>query len=314
MAALCLAAATSAIAESDGYVWAKGNLHCHSNQSDGDVPPNDVAAWYKDHGYDFLVLTDHRKLTDPASINSNGLVMVRGEELDTMVGGARVHLNGIGINSVLKPKNGPTVTRALQWNIDQIRKAGGVAMINHPSWPDFPFGHREMLPLNGAFLLEIQNVSGGCNNEGDPTHFNTEQMWDILLSAGKKVYATASDDTHNYKEFKPALANPGRGWVVVRVKNTTPDEIVTALGRGDFYCSTGVQIEDIVSDGKWLTVSVKPQDKTRYTVLFIGKYGQILSEVDGVKARCAIPESGYVRAKIVSSDGKAAWTQAIYRK
>ena len=37
----------------------RGNLHTHSNRSDGDSDPADVYAWYRDHGYDFVALTDH---------------------------------------------------------------------------------------------------------------------------------------------------------------------------------------------------------------------------------------------------------------
>jgi predicted metal-dependent phosphoesterase TrpH len=37
----------------------RGNLHCHSKRSDGVVEPEDVAAAYRDAGYDFIRLSDH---------------------------------------------------------------------------------------------------------------------------------------------------------------------------------------------------------------------------------------------------------------
>ena len=37
----------------------RGNLHCHSNRSDGLVEPEDVSAAYRDAGYDFICLSDH---------------------------------------------------------------------------------------------------------------------------------------------------------------------------------------------------------------------------------------------------------------
>lgn len=43
-------------------VWVKGNLHTHSLWSDGDDYPEMIAAWYRDHGYDFLLFTDHNIL------------------------------------------------------------------------------------------------------------------------------------------------------------------------------------------------------------------------------------------------------------
>ncbi len=39
--------------------WWKGNTHAHTWWSDGDTPPELIAKWYKDEGYQFLVLSDH---------------------------------------------------------------------------------------------------------------------------------------------------------------------------------------------------------------------------------------------------------------
>ena len=44
--------------------WFKGNTHTHSLWSDGDAAPEHIADWYKSHGYDFLVLSDHNILLE----------------------------------------------------------------------------------------------------------------------------------------------------------------------------------------------------------------------------------------------------------
>ncbi len=43
--------------------WYKGNTHTHTLNSDGDSTPDAVVQWYREHGYQFLVLTDHNFLT-----------------------------------------------------------------------------------------------------------------------------------------------------------------------------------------------------------------------------------------------------------
>lgn len=48
--------------EAEGERWLRGNLHTHSLWSDGDEFPEVVAAWYKDAGYDFLVVSDHNEI------------------------------------------------------------------------------------------------------------------------------------------------------------------------------------------------------------------------------------------------------------
>ena len=37
----------------------KGNLHGHSNKSDGKLPPEDVCHAYTEKGYNFISITDH---------------------------------------------------------------------------------------------------------------------------------------------------------------------------------------------------------------------------------------------------------------
>jgi hypothetical protein len=49
-------------AAAGGPRWYKGNLHTHSLWSDGDDFPERIAAWYRDHGYDFLGISDHNTL------------------------------------------------------------------------------------------------------------------------------------------------------------------------------------------------------------------------------------------------------------
>ena len=50
--------------------WYKGNTHTHTLNSDGDSTPDDVAKWYREHGYRFLVLSDHNVLTNPDGLNA----------------------------------------------------------------------------------------------------------------------------------------------------------------------------------------------------------------------------------------------------
>src|SRR4051812_10259149 len=44
--------------------WYKGNLHTHSLWSDGDDYPEMIADWYKQHGYNFLALSDHNVMQE----------------------------------------------------------------------------------------------------------------------------------------------------------------------------------------------------------------------------------------------------------
>src|SRR5215213_1525054 len=66
--------------------WFKGNTHTHTLNSDGDSTPEDVVRWYREHGYAFLVLTDHNFLTSVDGLNAvhgaeERFLVVKGEEI-----------------------------------------------------------------------------------------------------------------------------------------------------------------------------------------------------------------------------------------
>lgn len=52
----------SALRSDQKLRWYRGNMHTHSLWSDGDDYPEMIATWYRDHGYQFLVFTDHNTL------------------------------------------------------------------------------------------------------------------------------------------------------------------------------------------------------------------------------------------------------------
>jgi len=43
--------------------WFKGNLHTHSTNSDGKLSAEENVAWHAKHGFDFLTITDHNRVT-----------------------------------------------------------------------------------------------------------------------------------------------------------------------------------------------------------------------------------------------------------
>ena len=88
---------------------------------------------------------------------------------------------------------------------------------------------------------------------------------------------------------------------------------LSALEKGDFYFSTGVELSDIGFDGKTCTVTVKPAGQAKYTVEFIGNGGTVLARVGSHGAVYNLRgNEGYVRARITDSNGFRAWTQPVF--
>ena len=61
---LCCLLSRLVMAEDAQGQWWKGNLHTHSLWSDGNDYPEMIADWYKEHGYNFLGLSDHNVIAN----------------------------------------------------------------------------------------------------------------------------------------------------------------------------------------------------------------------------------------------------------
>jgi hypothetical protein len=208
-----------------------------------------------------------------------------------------------------------------QAGIDKVRELGGIAQVNHPSWHWGVDG--EMLAelgRRGAALVEVANMGFASWNAGAPGHPSAEAVWDAALSHGVILYGIASDDAHHYDEAeiasRRAAGSPvyaaGTGWVMVRAARRA-DAIRRALGRGEFYASTGVVLDraDVV-DG-WMQIDVATASPGGHEIAFVGQGGLVLGRAIGPSARLALDQApaGYVRAVVARDDGAHAWVQPV---
>ena len=300
----------------EGCSWFKGNTHAHTTESDGDAPPGQVAAWYKDHGYDFLVLSDHNTLTDPrtlADLMDDGFLLVPGEEVTSSFESRPVHVNGLNLRELVEPRQDSTLIGTLQANVDAVTEKEGVPHVNHPNF-GWALGPQDLAAVSGYRLLEIFNGHPSVHNRGGGGHPGMEEAWDILLSQGKRIYGIAVDDAHHYLgEFSPDRANPGRGWVAIKAPELSSGALMKGLEEGLFYASTGVELDDVIVEGGRLEVRIRGKGDFKYTTTFLGTGGRVLHVSHETEAvfRLTGPEP-YVRAKVQDSGGAVAWVQPVF--
>jgi hypothetical protein len=297
--------------------WYKGNTHTHTLNSDGDSTPDDVVRWYREHNYHFLVLTDHNYLTSVDGLNAlhgadEKFVVIRGEEVTDRFEKKPLHVNGLDVSTRVDPQGGSSVVDVLQRNVDAIRAANGVPHINHPNF-GWAISTDELRQVRNTRLFEIFNGHPQVNSLGGGGVPALEQAWDTILTAGTWLYAIAVDDAHTFKQpGNPAVAGPGRGWVMVRALRLEARAILAALERGDFYASTGVELAEYEASAASMRVVVRATSYSKYRIQFIGRGGQVLSEVpDSTAVYRFSGTEGYVRAKVIESNGHIAWCQPI---
>lgn len=342
-AAAAAPAPTLAAQEARGTAhWYRGNTHVHTTRSDGNASPADVVRWYRDHGYAFVVITDHERITDVAPLNARygspgRFLVLPGEEVTQQVVDStrptrprQAHVVGIGVTSPVRPlgergiASGVTIAATYARNLAAIRAAGGIAQVNHPNFR-WSVGPDDMTALPASTLFEVWNAQPHINNLGGDdgsgrVALSTDALWDTLLTRGTLLYGVASDDAHKFRadELQDFEATrPGGGWVMVRADTLTPAAILAALRAGDFYATNGVRLEAYAATRREISLTIAypegRRDDRRFLTRFIGCGGRVLAAVAGPTARYAIRgDEGYVRATITDSNGRRAWTQPVW--
>ena len=348
---VCICAALLLSAPANA-AWYKGNTHTHSLNSDGNVAPDEVVRWYRGHGYQFVVMTEHEYITDVAPLQAlfgaqEQFLVIQGQELTQAVrdpkhpdGERQAHVNAINIGKVIMPMQDGTksalsprvytvsekvsIAETYTRNLGLIRAAGGVGQVNHPH-VRWSVRTDDMLDLPDNTLFELWNGQleinnlGGTDDSGQKA-LSTEALWDTLLSRGKRLWGVAVDDSHGFTHLdEPNGAPPGQAWVMVRADRLAPETIAASLAKGDFYASTGVALDDVTASEKEISIKIKTEIRprvfsiTRFVTRFIGRDGKVLAEVPGSQPKYTIRgDEGYVRAAIMDSNGRRAWTQPVY--
>ena len=111
MLALGGMAAQPAAPDRSAWRWYKGNTHAHTLESDGDSTPEEVTRWYRDQGYQFLVLSDHNVLVNIAALSAafavpEQFLLVPGEEVTDTFDTKPLHVNGLNVTRLVEPRHG----------------------------------------------------------------------------------------------------------------------------------------------------------------------------------------------------------------
>jgi hypothetical protein len=288
--------------------WFRGNTHSHSTVSDGRLSIPDRFAQYRDGGYDFLVLTDHRKVSDVSSECRPDFLAISGSEVhpENPYGGDRYHFVAINIHEPIRDTE-------LSPNdaIAAVRAQGGEVVVCHPYW----CGHtlQDLEPLQGYFAMEVFNAT--CQSLIGKGF--SEPHWDDLLDRVGPTFGIAADDAHGTEH------DVFRGWIMVKAPELTTAALLAALRAGAFYSTTGPEILDLdvvetPGPGGAPTRKLIARCSPAQAITFKAQRSRgrhIAAATGDLLTEAEYPLTGserYVRVEITAADGKKAWSNPFF--
>lgn len=223
-------------------LWLKGDLHVHSEHSDGRQPVAEVYGALQDEGLDFFALTDHNTTSGLRDLPSRGVVTLPGLELTTFRG----HATCLGISGFVPWYEGARV-RPFAVMAAEVHAQGGLVCAAHPFAPPNPMcaGCRwEFTDVRweDVDLLEIWN---GDRDDHAPINIAALDLWNRLLNAGRRIPAVAGSDMHDVAHLKTRTY----ARTFVRAGERSAAGILDALRRGCAVVSCGPRIDLAVESG-----------------------------------------------------------------
>jgi len=287
-----------------GGHWYKGNLHTHTTNSDGALPPEDMAEQYMMKGYDFLCITDHERVGDLNGLSTRDFLVIDGEEIGIGSSslGEPYHLIAVDLKEAV-PEGGNDA----QKTIDDLRGMGALVLLCHPYWSSLTID--DMMKLEGYAGLEIFNTS--CFYSIAKGHSTVH--WDDLLARGRRVWGFAVDDAHwHFNDHRP---NDACGaWVMVKSRSLSVGDIKGAIDAGLFYSSNGPTINDISVENGKIIVSAERSKVINFVAdsykgeSFTAPSGET---IEGANYAIQGTEK-YVRIECMNAEGRFAWSNPIY--
>jgi hypothetical protein len=292
-----------------GRFW-RGNLHTHSNRSDGVLDPEEVCRRYRAEGYDFLALTDHvvgrygYPIIDTVPFRTNSFTTILGAELHSgaMANGELWHILAVGLPADFAPSHSPDfkIVAGQESGPDLAARAvasGAFVAIAHPQWSGLTLA--DARSITAAHAVEIYNH--GCAEGCDRA--DGFGIADLLLTEGRRLSLIATDDAH--------FSEPDHfgGWVMVKADQNEPDALLESLKAGTFYSSQGPELRDVRITGD--AVEVDCSAVRSVIVLGAGTAAKAVHGESLTTARVPLDrfrDSAWVRVTVIDRAGKRAWS------
>lgn len=301
---------TDGAGEEPRGVWLRGDLHLHSSHSRDalDNPVDRVIALAESVGMDFFVFTDHDNHVDGRITTwsdplyaSDRMLMLHGVELTT----GRAHANLFGVDPwdhpaiyALRDEDGAVL-------IDAAHAQGLHFSVNHPLNQD-PWEHSFDLPFDS---IEVWNSIYRFPHPNQATI----ELWDTLLSTGRRLPARGGSDCHHQETFEANFLNVGNPTTWVFAEERSGAAVLTALGQGRAsisYAPAGERVElmaDVDGDGRYEVMMGDETGPVAGTVRFRVR---VEGFRDDVPPTLRVVRDGVVVDEVMMDGPEYAWDDA----
>lgn len=278
-----------------GIGWYRGDLHSHTDHSDGSRSVAELIQSAKDYHLDFIFLTDHNTISHLQGLEhfaSDELLLAGGLELTTFYGHALCLGTRQWVDWRVRPGNSSMAEIALQsYAHNQVFIIAHPEAIGDPSCTGCRWRYGEMMP-GTSNLVEIWNGPWG----GESNNENALSLYYDWLNQGRRLVATAGTDTHSSKDY---AERPG--FNVIYAETLSEAALLQAIKLGHLYLSSGPQL--VLSAQNEAGQTWMMGDQVDQTVTLVAEWAE--SPADGMLR--VIANGRLQSSQSTGSTGRVEW-------
>lgn len=200
-----------------------GDLHIHSDASDGKYDAFEIGKKAKEKGLDFVALANHNNYSLNFNLpRMNGFTFIPAVEWTHYKG----HMNFYGVANPFGNSFVANNEQEMQTLIASVRERGAVISVNHPKCRICPYLWNDE---NAFDMMEI------WNGPMRPTNIDGIAFWTELLKKGRKIPIVGGSDYHSPKGF----ARIGNPVTAVYSESPSADDILQGIKSGHSFVAYG---------------------------------------------------------------------------
>lgn len=292
--------------------WVKGDIHVHSNHSDGQLSIEELIKFSIKRGLDFIFLTDHNKLSGYHNIEWEFFPIYGGIEFTTFWG----HFLGLGIEEyipwdIVNPETG------IKKLSEKIHSQGGILCIAHPYTLGAPIcpGCRCEIFLDWNFIDAIEVWTGSYKfRKFEITE--TLRKWHEILKEGYRITALGASDMHKIEDITEDVPVN-----YVYVENLDKESLIESIKSGKVYITLGPKVEfyinnktigDTVNIEEELILKYSCEEECDLKIIYNGEEFIKIPKTRKGAFQIKLEEKGYVYLEFWKEKELIALTNPIY--
>ncbi len=205
--------------------WLKGDLHMHSDASDGQHDISTLTKRALKMGLDFIALSNHNNYSENMNLPKvPGLTLIPAVEWTHYKG----HMNFYGVKAPFENSFIANSEKEMLALVNDAKKMGALISVNHPKCSLCPY----LWESRDCFdMVEVWNGPMRKDN------IKAIQWWHSMVKEGKRIPLIGGSDFH--KDFHPVrMGNPIS---YLYVENPSEKAILQAMKEGRSYVSSSVK-------------------------------------------------------------------------